>query len=132
MHPTSLELADCMLSLCDEECPDSTVCDFYSPHFDRLTDEFYAWQDAMNAPIIAAGLEDCSIYDLWSNAEFTYLCVRLGHGVGFADHFMPDSTEYALARIARDEAKRQPYLEDGCYRGDDGTVYIYNYHGAEL
>jgi len=78
--------------------------------------------------MIELGLGDESIDDMWPNVEFVYLCVRLGHGVGFADNFdHRDPLATKLAKLARDATKSQTCLEDGIYLGDDNVIYFFNY-----
>jgi hypothetical protein len=131
MNFRTASLASNLLYLCEGECgKDADISQFDSAHLERLTNEFYAWSDAMETPMIEAGLGDDCLGDLWPNLEWVYLCVRLGHGVGFADNFISDSPYYAIAQTARELAKKQPFIEDGAYKGDDGRIYIYNYHSS--
>jgi hypothetical protein len=115
----------------EEELTEKTAADIYAPHLERLVDEYYTFRDQLIDPMIAAGLGDLSIDNLWPNLEFTYLCVRLGHGIAFTDKFYPNTAEYGIAELARKIADNQPYLEDGAYIGDDGTIYFYNYHSSD-
>jgi hypothetical protein len=132
MNPRKIELATSILYLCEEECGDNaTAPSFYAPHLNRLTDEFYQWADRLEAAIVKANLGALSLDDLWpGRIELVYLCVRLGHGVGFNDHFRSESAEYKIGTLARQYAKEQPHIEDGAYLGDDGVIYLYNYHTA--
>jgi hypothetical protein len=124
----SAELAQCLLYL-DSELEDDCGHPFCSPHLERLVDEFYEWSDIVDGAMIELGLGDESIDDMWPSVEFVYLCVRLGHGVGFADNFdHRDPVATKLAKLARDAAKSQTYLEDGIYLGDDNMIYLYSYH----
>jgi hypothetical protein len=132
MNPRTTELATNILYLCEEECGDNaTVSSFYTPHLNRLTDEFYQWADKLETAMVEANLGDVSLDDLWpGRIEWVYLCVRLGHGVGFNDNFRSESAEYKIGTLARQYAKEQPCIEDGAYLGDDGVICLYNYHGA--
>jgi len=124
----SFELAQHLLYL-DSELEDDCDYPFYIPHLERLVSEFYEWSDIVDGVMIELGLGDESIGDMWPDVEFVYLCVRLGHGVGFADNFnCKDSTLMKLAKLARDAAMSQTCLEDGIYLGDDNVIYFYNYH----
>jgi hypothetical protein len=132
MNPRTLELAACLAHLCNfepSEAPD--VATFDPSHLERLTDEFYAWSDGLIDPMISAGLGDLSIDDLWPNAEFVWLCERLGHGVSFTDSYGIEAAERPIAELASQLARSQAYIQDGAYIGDDGRAYLYNYHAAE-
>jgi len=124
----SSELAQLLLYL-DSELEDDCGHPFYIPHLERLVSEFYEWSDIVDGVMIELGLGDESIGDMWPRVEFVYLCVRLGHGAGFADNFDhrdPEATK--LAKLARDATKSQTCLEDGIYLGDDNVIYFFNYH----
>jgi len=133
MNRRSQKLAESLLDLAGDgnDLIESAISDVYESHIERLTTEFYAWSDQLTDPMIAAGLGDVSPDDLWPHIEHTYLCVRLCHGVSFTDNFMPDTTEYGIAKLAAKLAKAQPYIESGAYLADDGTVYVYDYHTSE-
>jgi hypothetical protein len=133
MKPSALTLGSHMLELSgdSEEFSDRTAYDIYAPHLERLVDEYFKFRDALDDSMIAAGLGDLSIDNLWPHLEFTYLCERLRHGVAFTDIFYRNTADYVIAELARKIVKNQPHLEDGAYTGDDGTVYFYNYHGTD-
>lgn len=128
MNPRTLELAYSLLVLsADDDVRKRSISDVYQPHLERLTEEFYAWLDSLNDPLIEAGLGDMCADDLWDHLEHTYLGVRLGHGISLSDDYYP-GPEHDLGILADKLACDQTYLEDGPYLGDDGAIYIYAYH----
>lgn len=129
VNPRTLELAESLLVLSNDEdgIPYRSITDIYQAHLERLTDEFYHWLDQLNEPMIEAGLGDKCADDLWPRIEYYYLAVRLGHGLSFKDAYV-GGPEYNLSALADNLAKKQTYLEDGAYIGDDDIIYVYAYH----
>jgi hypothetical protein len=118
-----LNLAVNLLGLSCDDVGAKEIDDIDSETLESLADEFYEFSDKAGDVLIANGLGDESLDDLWRNVEFVWLCTRMGHGVSFGDDPWANAdlgriVSTALNALARDQGNVETYV------GDDGRVYI--------
>jgi hypothetical protein len=101
----------------------------HGPHLQRLNDEFDHFTAKVNDYLVEKFPDDDEVCleDFWPDLGWVWLCVRMGHGVGFADSITDEFRH--VADFAKEVAKSQPFLEDGAYLSADNVIYAYNYHG---
>ena len=99
-----------------------SILDVFPGDLARLNDQYWQFVDQLSDQW-PESLNDLSDNELCSHFEQTYILVRDGHGVSFADGWLSDSPEHRLAQVADKLARAQG--EIGAYACDDGKVYCY-------